>query len=82
MSINGYPVDIYIARMDGYFGYFVWYSVPPISSGQEVGLNLVSIDSLHMVVSRESPDPETFYASIACRGTGWNFECGVARVTT
>lgn len=104
VSINGYPVDIYSAWMDGYF---VWDSVPPISSGQEVELNLqfkdlngsdreasainevppvpkltlVSIDSQHMVVSWESPDPEKvdfvlFHVSITCRDTGWNFKSG------
>jgi len=104
VSINGYPVDIYSAWMDGYF---VWDSVPPVSPGQEVELNLqfkdlngsdreasavnevppvpkltlVSIDSMYMTVSWESPDPEKvdfvlFHTSITCRDTGWNFESG------
>ena len=37
VSINGYPVDLYSAWMDGYF---VWDSLPHITAGEELSLNL------------------------------------------
>ncbi len=37
VSINGYPMSIYSARMDGYF---VWDTVPRITEGEELSLKV------------------------------------------